>query len=117
MNNEIICVFKLSLESGSFQAFEKLIAQIVNATDKEVGTLTYLYSVNEEKSRVHIVERYQENSLLSHIDTTFSPFADEFLSLVSITELTVYGHPNEEEKSRLDKFGAQYLRPFNGFSK
>jgi quinol monooxygenase YgiN len=117
MNNEIICIFKLSLESSSFHTFEKLIAQIVNDTDKEVGTLTYLYCVNEEKNSVHIVERYQENSLLSHIDTTFSPFADEFLSLVSITELTVYGYPNDEEKSRLDKFGAQYLIPFNGFSK
>lgn len=117
MNHEIVCVFKLVLDSCNFQTFEKLIAQIVNATDKELGTLTYLYSVNDEKNSVHIIERYKENSLLSHIDTTFSPFAEEFLSLVSITELTVYGHPNQEEKSRLDKFGAQYLTPFSGFSK
>lgn len=117
MNNEIICVFKLSLSSNLFQNFEKLVANIVNATQKEPGTLTYQYSVNHEKNIIHIIERYKENSLLSHIDTTFSPFADEFLALVKITELTVYGNPSDEEKIRLDKFGAQYLTPFNGFSK
>lgn len=117
MNNEIICVFKLSLKSNLYQNFEKLVANIVNATQKEPGTLTYQYSVNDEKNIIHIIERYKENSLLSHIDTTFSPFADEFLSLVKITELTVYGNPSNEEKSRLDNFGAQYLTPFNGFFK
>lgn len=56
MNHEIVCVFKLVLDSCNFQTFEKLIAQIVNATDKELGTLTYLYSVNDEKNSVHIIE-------------------------------------------------------------
>lgn len=117
MNKEIICVFKLSLNSNLFKNFEKLVANIVNATQKEPGTLTYLYNVNNEKNIIHIIEHYKENSLLSHIDTTFSSFSDEFLSLVKITELTVYGNPNDEEKSKLDKFGAQYLTPFNGFTK
>lgn len=49
MNNEIICVFKLSLNSNLYQNFEKLVANIVNATQKEPGTLTYQYSVNDEK--------------------------------------------------------------------
>lgn len=117
MNNEIISVFKLNIERENLPAFKKLVEKIVNKTKEETGTLTYVYSIDEKQNSVHIVERYKENSLLSHIDFTFAPFAEEFLKLATITELTVYGNPNEVEKERLNKFGAIYLTPFDGFSK
>lgn len=67
MNDEIICIFKLSLNSNLFKNFEKLVTNIVNATQKESVTLTYLYNLNNEKNIIHIIERYKENSILSHI--------------------------------------------------
>lgn len=117
MNNEIISVFKLNIERENLPAFKKLVEKIVNKTKEEAGTLTYVYSINEKQNSVHIVERYMENSLLSHIDVTFAPFAEEFLQLATVTELTVYGNPNAIEQERLNKFGAIYLTPFDGFSK
>jgi quinol monooxygenase YgiN len=117
MNNEIISVFKLNIERENLPAFKKLVEKIVNKTKEEAGTLTYVYSINEKQNSIHIVERYMENSLLSHIDVTFAPFAEEFLQLATVTELTVYGNPNAIEQERLNKFGAIYLTPFDGFSK
>jgi quinol monooxygenase YgiN len=117
MNNEIISVFKLNIERENLPAFKKLVEKIVNKTKEEAGTLTYVYSIDEKQNSIHIVERYMENSLLSHIDVTFAPFAEEFLQLATVTELTVYGNPNAIEQERLNKFGAIYLTPFDGFSK
>ncbi|MCV9879623.1 putative quinol monooxygenase [Brenneria izbisi] len=117
MNNDITCVFTLTLAEGKFPAFRDLVAKIVTATHQEPGTLSYVYSVSEDEKSAHIVERYQADALVSHVDNTFAPFAEEFLSLVTITSLTVYGDPDAAIKERLDPFGAVYLKPFAGFTR
>lgn len=116
MNSSITCVFQLSIQSEKFVAFELLIQKVVAETKMEAGTLSYFYSVNETQQQVHIVEQYADAvALRNHIDTTFAPFASEFLSLVKVQSLTVYGKPDIEARKRLDNFGAVYLEPFAGF--
>lgn len=116
MNSPITCIFQLSVKSAMFAAFEQLIQQVVANTTMEAGTLSYFYSVDETQQQVHIVEQYVDSiALRSHIDITFAPFATEFLSLVDVRSLTVYGDPDLEARKRLDNFGAVYLRPFSGF--
>ncbi|WP_410014546.1 putative quinol monooxygenase [Sodalis sp. C49] len=117
MEKDITCVFTLKLGEGKFPAFRDLVADIVASTAKEPGTLSYVYSVSDDEKTAHIVERYRPDALVSHVDNTFAPFADEFLSLVTITALTVYGEPDAEIKKRLDPFGAVYMRPFDGFTR
>ncbi len=115
MKKDITCIFTLALGEGKFLAFRDLVAKIVAATHHEPGTLSYVYSVSEDERSAHIVERYRPDALVSHVDSTFAPFAEEFLALVTITGLTVYGEPDAEIKKRLDPFGAVYLKPFDGF--
>lgn len=117
MKNTITCVFSLSLQEGEFPAFRELVSEIVSKTEKEPGTQTYIYSVSEDQKTAHIIEKYEADAVISHIDVTFSPFAERFLSLVSVTGLTVYGYTTEEIRKRLDTFGAVYLTPFDGFSR
>lgn len=117
MENEIICVFTLAVNEGKFPEFKHLVSEIVPKVDKEPGTYAYVYSVSDDQKVAHIIERYHTDAVVSHIDDTFSPFAERFLSLVSVTSLTVYGTPTSEAKKRLDSFGAVYMKPFDGFSK
>lgn len=117
MHNEITCVFTLALADGDFPAFRDLIRKVVEATQKEPGTLSYVYSVSADEKTAHIVERYQQDAVVSHVDHTFAPFAEAFLSLVTVTSLTVYGKPDEAIKTRLDPFGAVYMTPFDGFTR
>lgn len=117
MNNEITCVFNLAVNDGQFPAFKELVSRVVEATTKEPGTLSYVYSVSEDQQTAHIVERYRQQDLVSHVDYTFAPFAETFLSLVTITALTVYGEPDDEIRKRLDPFGAVYMKPFDGFTR
>jgi quinol monooxygenase YgiN len=117
MHSYISCLFKLSIKPEQFAEFEALISRIVTATRQEPGTLVYEYSVNDERSIVHILERYDAEALVSHVDTTFAPFGERFLELCTITDLTVYGTPDAEIRKRLDPFGAVYMTTFDGFSR
>jgi quinol monooxygenase YgiN len=117
MHPYISCLFSLKVNPSDFPEFKALIARIVAATREEPGTLVYEYSVNEDHSTAHILERYTADSVVSHVDTTFAPFGERFLELCSVTSLVVYGTPDAEIRKRLDPFGAVYMTPFDGFSR
>ncbi|MCL9981513.1 MAG: hypothetical protein NBV60_00005 [Erythrobacter sp.] len=57
------------------------------------------------------------SGLLPHVEQTFSPYAERFLSLATIDQLFVYGNPTPEIREKLDSFGATYLAPFVGFTR
>jgi len=108
MHPHISCLFSLAVKPAEFAEFKALIATIVAATKAEPGTLVYEYSVNEDNSTVHILERYNVDAVVRHVDTTFAPFGQRFLELCT---------PDAEIRKRLDPFGAVYMTPFDGFSR
>ncbi|CAA2155374.1 hypothetical protein MBRA_01020 [Methylobacterium brachiatum] len=117
MTEETSCNFHLSIEPANFDAFKGLVARIVSATREEPGTLSYEYSVNPDRTAVHIVERYRTSALLSHVEETFAPFAERFLELATIEALYVYGTTTPEIRAKLDGFGAVYMTPLDGFTR
>lgn len=117
MHPYISCLFSLAVKPEDFPEFKALIVNIVAATRTESGTLVYEYSVNADNSVVHILERYNADALISHVDTTFAPFGKRFLELCTVTSLVVYGTPDAEIRKRLDPFGAVYMAPFDGFGR
>jgi len=117
MQNEVYSLYHLSIDPVNFDAFKALVETIVEATSKEADTTTYEYVVNADHTVVHIIERYRTQGVLPHVEQTFSPFAEQFLSLATITKLYVYGDTTPEIRAKLDGFGAEYLTPFAGFSR
>jgi hypothetical protein len=117
MRDEIYSIYHLSLDPANFAPFQTLVARIVADASQEADTLTYEYVVNADHTAVHIMERYRMAGLLPHVEQTFAPYAEEFLSLVKIDALFVYGDPTPEIRARLDGFGATYLSPFEGFTR
>jgi quinol monooxygenase YgiN len=115
--DEISCVYHMRVAPSQMADFKALIAGIVSATSKEPDTLIYEYTVSEGGDEVHIIERYRANGLLPHVQTTFAPFAKEFLKLAKIERLFVYGNVPPPVRAVLDGFGAQYMTPLDGFSR
>lgn len=115
MTDHVTCLFTLALEPQHFPAFRALVSDIVSATRQEPGTLIYEYSVNADCTQAHILERYRTDAVVGHVDVTFAPFAERFLSLAKITSLVVYGQPDASVRQRLDAFGAVYMDGFAGF--
>jgi quinol monooxygenase YgiN len=117
MKGEIYSIYHLTIAPSNFNAFEELIKPIISATRDEQDTTIYEYVVNADRTAVHIVERYQTDGLLRHVQQTFAPFAERFLQLAKIEKLFVYGDTTPEIRALLDGFGAEYLTPFAGFSR
>lgn len=117
MQGELYTVYHLSIDPAQFEAFKSLADKIVTATSAEPDTLTYEYLVSDDHTTAHIIERYRMAGVVPHVEQTFSPFAQEFLSLATIDKLFVYGDPTPEVRAKLDSFGAVYLTPFAGFTR
>ncbi|MFM0313014.1 antibiotic biosynthesis monooxygenase [Paraburkholderia sp. RL17-383-BIF-A] len=118
MHNEITCVFSLEVKAGRFEQFKQLIAEIVPLAKAEPGTIMYEYSSSADGNVVHIVERYRNSrAITEHVELTFAPYAERFLSLVTVKALTVYGDPDQAARQKLDAFGPSYLVQFDGFKR
>lgn len=117
MQGELYTIYHLTIDPVNFGAFKALAAKIVEGSREEPDTLTYQWLVNEDCAEAHILERYRMSGLLPHVEQTFSPHAEEFLSLATIEKLYVYGDPTPEIRAKLDSFGAIYLSPFDGFTR
>lgn len=73
--------------------------------------------MSEERSVVHVIERYKANAVFSHFDNSFAPFAEQVLALVQVAGVAVYGHPTPETRERLESFGAVFMESLDGFTR
>jgi quinol monooxygenase YgiN len=117
MKGELYSIYHMTIKAEDFAEFEALVATIVEAARHEPDTLTYEYVVNAERTEIHILERYRMAGVLPHVEETFAPYAEKFLSLGSIKKLYVYGEPTPVIRAKLDGFGATYFTSFHGFTK
>lgn len=117
MNNAIYTVYHLSIDPADYDAFAALAEQIVAATSAEADATIYEYYANADRTQVHIIERYRTSGLLPHIEQTFSPFAEQFLTLAKIEQTFVYGATTPEIRQVLDGFGARYFTSLAGFAR
>jgi quinol monooxygenase YgiN len=110
------CVFKV--KSEQFDEFKQVVAPLVAATKQEPGALAYEYNVSDDRTTIHILEHYRDSdAVVSHVQHTFSKFAERFTALASVTSFIVYGVPGPEARKILDGFGAVYMTPFDGFTR
>jgi len=117
MRDEIYWVVTAALEPQNYEAFKEVVTPLVAATRKESGSLAYDYSVNADHTVVHIYESYRDSpSVVTHVQDTFSQFADAFTALVAIEGFVVYGWPDAAAKEILDGFGSVYMTPFVGYT-
>lgn len=117
MRNEIYWVVTAALEPEKYDAFKETVTPLVEATRKEPGSLAYDYSVNADHTVVHIYESYRDSqAVVTHVQDTFSQFAEAFTALVSIEGFVVYGWPDPAAKEILDGFGSVYMTPFVGYT-
>jgi hypothetical protein len=117
MQDELYTIYHLTIDPADFAAFQALAAKIVEGSRQEPDTLTYEWLVNADHTEAHIMERYRMPGLVPHVEQTFAPHAEEFMSLAKIEKLYVYGDPTPEIRAKLDSFGATYLSPFDGFTR
>lgn len=94
MQGELYTIYHLTIDPSDYEAFKSLATKIVEGSRQEPDTLTYEWLVSSDQTKAHILERYRMPGLLPHVEQTFAPHAEKFLSLAKIDHLYVYGDPH-----------------------
>ena len=118
MGEQVAWHVELAIKPGALDDFRTLTGEMVEATRREPGVLSYERFVSVDGKVVHVYERYEDSAAaVAHLRTFRRTFGDRFAALVDRTRFTVYGTPSAELRGMLDGFGAIYLTPFGGFTR
>jgi quinol monooxygenase YgiN len=113
MGGEISWHVELRVRPGQLDNFRTLTAEMVAATRREPGVLSYQRFVSEDGTTVHVYERYSDSGVaVAHLEAFAKRFAGRFSKMVERKTFTVFGDPSAELRSMLDRFDAMYLKPF-----
>ena len=119
MTGHVYWIFELEIKSGEYDNFEKLMNEMVMATQAdEPGALNYEWSVSEDKQTCHILERFESSdAALIHMGNFGSKFAARFMEVLAPKSMTVYGDPSEAVLKAVSRMGAVVMPSVGGFSR
>ena len=118
MSDTVSWNLQLSVREGRLDDARDLMAEMVESTRGEAGTLGYEWFLGGGGTACHILERYADSdAAMVHLGNFGDKFAERFLQCFEPTGLCVYGEPSDEARAALDGFGAVYLGTFGGFNR
>ena len=118
MSSVVSCNLQLAVQDGRLADARTLMAEMVEATRAEAGTLGYEWFLSGDGTVLHTNERYADSeAVLAHVTSFGSNFAERFLSCFAPTALYVYGEPSDAAREAFDGFGAVYLGTLGGFTR
>lgn len=99
-------------------ALDEVLAEMVEGTNTEPGSLAYEWYVSDDGSTVHGFEKYANSEeMITHVNGFIANWAGRFTSAVDMTGITVYGDPSPAAREILDGWHARYMGPIGGFSR
>jgi quinol monooxygenase YgiN len=108
---------ELEVEPGQLGRFEALTGEMVEATRREPGVLSYARFVTDDGKFVQVYERYADSAAaVAHLQRFAAEFGARFQGMVKRKRFTVAGIPSNELRRLLDGFGAIYLKPLGPFA-
>lgn len=118
MSNHIAWWVELAIEPRDLEAYRALTNEMVDFARSESGALVYERFVAEDRSTIHVYERYADSTAAAqHIRSFDALFADRFHGMIERRRFAVFGAPSAELRRLLDRFGAVYMAPLAGFAR
>lgn len=115
-SDDIVWTLTLDLAEGQDEAFNVLMAEMVEATRAEAGTKSYEW--HRSGNVIHINERYDTNDDAGiHLANFGENFAERFLAILTPTGLQVYGPATGGVREGLAGFGATFYEQVGGFER
>lgn len=105
--DDIAWTLTVDLAEGQDDAFNDLMAEMVEAARAEAGTKSYEW--HRSGNAIHINERYETNDDAGiHLANFGENFAERFLAILTPTGLQVYGPAAGGVRQGLAGFGATF---------
>ena len=117
MGGAVHWLLEVSVNDGQLDTFKALIAEMVEATQKEPGTLIYEWYFDEEERNCQINERYIDSAAtMTHL-TSFAGFAERFMAAVTPVNFIVMGDADAAVREELAGLNPQYLTKEAGLAR
>ena len=117
MSESIAWILEVSIHPGKLDDFKSVAADLIAASQPELGTLDYEWNLSEDSATCHIFERYQNSeALLKHVQS-FGTHARRFMESCHPTRFVIYGAPSDAAKAALAELHPVYFLPMGGFSR
>ena len=98
MSTELYGLVQSRITTDDIQAFKAQAKKMKDATENEIGTISYDFFVNEERREVFIVEKYADaKAFMAHMEQFLQEeFIPEILTMMELTSLRMLGPVTEE---------------------
>lgn len=118
MSGHVHWILELSINDGQLEAFKALMAEMIDGTRDEAGTLNYEWFLSDDQTTCHIYERYASSAAtMVHLGNFGEKYAERFLTFLTPMRFTVYGDPDGAVREALDKLAVTYMAEVGGFSR
>ena len=113
MSTEIYSLVESKIMTDDIQAFKAQAKKMKDATEDEIGTISYDFFIDEERREVFIVEKYADDkAFMAHMDQFLQEeFITKLLTMMELTCLRMLGPVTEE----IDDFFAKGGWPYAGY--
>ncbi len=111
-------LLEVSIELSYFDDFEKLMMELVLEADREAGTMACEWNFNSDGTVCYIYERFTNaDAAMIHLGMFGERFAEQFLSVCRVSNLTILGYANDELEDVLKGFNPTVLHQRAGFAR
>ncbi len=92
MGTEVWLAIEAAVKPGRLDDLKAVMNEIVESSKDEPGTLTYAWSVDDDGTSMHLIERYADSAAATaHLATFVSTFAARYFAAIDPVRFVVYG--------------------------
>jgi len=119
MSEHIHLNVSLSIHEGKLNEFQAIAREMVQATQKEAGTLRYEWYLGRDGRRCQLIETYADaDALLAHFDgPAVKEGVPKMIKTADVSEFEVYGYPGPKATAVLSDFGAEIFLYWHGLGR
>ena len=98
MSSELYGLVQSKITTDDIQAFKAQAKKMKDATENEIGTISYDFFINEENREVFIVEKYADDkAFMAHMEQFLQEeFIPKILTMMELTSLKMFDPVIEE---------------------
>lgn len=111
---QITATALFKIKEGKLEQFKKFIPVLISAVkEKDPGTLTYDWYLNEDKMECKVLETYSDSQAVLAHSGNVSELLQKVLEVADLS-LELYGNPSEELKNAIEGMAVKIYPFYSG---